>query len=130
MPMTFLLPKRFAEVNSNPITAPESENDMTPVTEKTMNVTVTPASVAVEPGVTLQFTNDAKEFPKFEIEFDGPSPSSSGEKIFKGTTKIEIHVTEEGEFHYSIKHCTALGHCFRTGDFSVRSCPGGCPQLK
>ena len=57
-----------------------------------MNVDVTP--VEVEPGQTLVFTNHSPKFPKFEIEFQGPSPASPGDKL-KGTDKVRIHVAKD-----------------------------------
>ena len=91
-----------------------------------LNVAVTPASVDVQPGQTLEFTNHSKKFPKFAIVFVGPSPASPGD-ILTGTTKVTIHVAEAGDFTYNIRHYTETGDAsVDTGAFSIRSCPGGC----
>jgi plastocyanin len=123
------LPKHFAEVNFNPITFPESENDMptdTAATPKTFQMGATPASVDVEPDDTLQFTNDPATFPTFEVVFLDSSPNGS-KLTFEGTSEIDILVTVEGEFDYFIRHHPKKGKTVRTGVFSVRSCGGGCP---
>lgn len=86
---------------------------------------VTPASVDVEPGDTLQFTNNSAIFPKFEVVFLGISPNNSG-LVFTGTTKIDIPVTRDGTFEYLIKHLPRSGPSVETGTFAVRSCTGGC----
>ena len=99
----------------------------TAASPKTLNVNVTPASVDVEPGQTLVFTNHSQKFPTFQIEFEGGnSPASPGD-ILTGTNKIEIHVAEEGQFEYTILHFPETGAApTSTGAFSIRSCSGGC----
>jgi plastocyanin len=96
------------------------------VSPKTIVMGVTPASIDVEPGDTLVFTNNSAEFPKFEVEFDN-SPNGSG-PTFPGTTEIKIVVTKDGTFNYSILHFRKSGPAVATGAFSVRSCTGGCPS--
>jgi plastocyanin len=81
--------------------------------------------VDVEPGDTLQFTNDSTKFPSFEVVFLGSSPNGS-DLIFEGTTEIDVPVTVEGEFEYVIRHLPKRGKTLHTGVFSVRSCTGGC----
>ncbi len=97
----------------------------TAIAPKTMNVNVTPATVEVEPGQTLIFTNHSPKFPTFQIKFDGPSPASPGDEL-TGTTKVEIHVAIEGEFTYTVLHIPKTGAPVPTGAFSIRSCSGGC----
>jgi hypothetical protein len=126
MPMIVFLPKHFAEVNSNPITFPESEDDMPPVLPETMNVTVTPALIKVQPEQELIFKNDTDQFPKFEIKFLVASPAGPADKL-TGTDKVTIHVVTTGNFPYMIIHTPAEGDPLVTGPFSVRSCAGGCP---
>ncbi len=91
----------------------------------TMNVAVTPASVDVQPGQTLEFTNHSEKFPTFEIVFDGPSPASPGD-VLTGTNKVTIQVAIPGTFKYSILHIPDGGAPVSTGAFSIRSCTGGC----
>jgi plastocyanin len=91
-----------------------------------LNVAVTPASVDVQPGQKVEFTNHSKKFPKFAIVFVGPSPASPTD-ILTGTNKVEINVVEAGDFTYKIRHSTESGDAsVDTGAFSIRSCPGGC----
>jgi plastocyanin len=97
----------------------------TPVTPETVLMGVTPASVDVEPGDTLQFSNNSALYPKFEVVFQGSSPNDLG-LTFPGTTEINVPVTKDGEFTYIIRHHSKKGHCVDTGAFSVRSCTGGC----
>jgi hypothetical protein len=146
------LPKHFAEVNSNPITFPESEDNMaTTVLPKIMNVNVTPALIKAQPGQELIFTNDPHQFPEFEIKFLGASPASPGD-VLTGTDQVVINLAENaiGTFHYMIIHtqpphpdqpraeaafaersdalaafAEATGN-LQTGVFSIRSCQGGC----
>ena len=96
---------------------------------QTLSVNVTPPLIEVEPGQMLVFTNDSTRFPKFQIEFEGgKSPASPGDKL-TGTNKVEIHVLTDGEFKYRILHFPKSGcgcPSISTGDFSVRSCTGGC----
>jgi plastocyanin len=156
MPMIVFLPKHFAEVNSNPITFPESEDNMpTAALPETMNINVTPALIKVKPGQELTFTNDPKQFPEFEIKFLGASPASPDDDL-TGTHKVTIHVVKTGTFPYMIIHtqpphaerphaeaafaerphpekkfalaafAEAVGN-LHTGVFSIRSCTGGCP---
>jgi hypothetical protein len=108
MPMIVFLPKHFAEVNSNPITFPESEDNMATTAlpkalPKTMNVNVTPALIKVVPDQELIFTNDPKQFPEFEIKFLGASPASPSDKL-TGTDQVVINVKKTGTFHYMIIH--------------------------
>ena len=92
---------------------------------KTRNVDVTP--VEVEPGETLVFTNHSPKYPKFKIEFHGPSPASPGDKL-EGEDEVRIHVAKEGKFNYKVRHFTKkVEDGADTGAFSVRSCTGGCP---
>ncbi len=102
-----------------------SSGTTTVVSPKTIHMGVTPASVDVEPGDTLQFTNNSAIFPRFEVVFQGSSPNGLG-PTFTGTTKIEILVTEDGTFDYLIRHLPKSGPSVDTGTFSVRSCTGGC----
>jgi plastocyanin len=95
------------------------------VSPKTIHMGVTPVSVDIEPGDTLQFTNNSAIFPKFEVVFQGSSPNGLG-LTFTGTNKIEILVTEDGTFDYLIRHLPKTGPSVDTGTFSVRSCTGGC----
>jgi hypothetical protein len=125
MPKIVFLPKHFAEVNSNPVTFPESEDDMPPVLPETMNVNVTPPLIKVQPEQKLIFTNDTDLFPEFEIKFLGASPASPADKL-TGTDKVVIHVVTTGTFPYMIIHTPAEGEPVVTGAFSVRSCTGGC----
>jgi plastocyanin len=92
---------------------------------KTIHMGVTPASIDIEPGDTLVFTNSSAKFPRFEVVFQGLSPNGLG-LIFPGTTKIEILVTEDGTFNYFIRHLSNSAPAVDTGNFSVRSCTGGC----
>jgi plastocyanin len=122
------LPKHFAEVNFNPITFPESEDDMptgTAATPKTFQMGATPASIDIEPDDTLQFTNDPTTFPSFEVVFLDSSPNGSQLK-FEGTSEIDVLVTLDGKFDYIIRHHPKKGKPVHTGVFSVRSCTGGC----
>jgi plastocyanin len=97
----------------------------TPVTPETVLMGVTPASVDVEPGDTLQFSNNTAIYPKFDVVFQGSSPNTLG-LTFTGTNEINVPVTEDGEFKYIIRHHPKKGHSVDTGAFSVRSCTGGC----
>jgi hypothetical protein len=90
---------------------------------KTKNVDVTP--VEVEPGETLVFINDCTKYPRFEIEFVGPSPASPGDKL-EGTHEVKIQVVKDGEFKYRVRHFNKKDKPLDGGIFSVRSCPGGC----
>lgn len=96
------------------------------VSPKTIHMGVTPVSVDIEPGDTLQFTNNSAKYPSFEVVFEGSSPNGS-ELTFTGTNKIEILVTEDGTFDYFIRHFPERGPGVVIGTFSVRSCTGGCP---
>jgi hypothetical protein len=146
------LPKHFAEVNSNPITFPESEDNMpTAALPEIMNVNVTPALIKAQPFQELIFTNDPHQFPEFEIKFLGASPASPGD-VLTGTDRVVINMAETaiGTFHYMIIHtqpphgdrqlaeaafaegsdalaafAEATGN-LQTGVFSIRSCQGGC----
>jgi hypothetical protein len=102
-----------------------SSGAATVVSPKTIHMGVTPASIDVEPGDTLVFTNSSAKFPRFEVVFQGLSPNGLG-LIFTGTTKIEILVTEDGTFDYFIRHIQPSGPALDTGNFAVRSCTGGC----
>jgi hypothetical protein len=131
MPMMIFLPKHFAEVNSNPITFPESEDNMpTTALPETMNINVAPALIKVQPDQTLTFTNDPDQFPEFEIKFLGASPGRTDDKL-TGTDIVIIHVTKTGTFPYMIIHTQKPGAetpgNLHTGVFSIRSCTGGCP---
>ena len=83
MPMIIFLPKHFAEVNSNPITFPESEDDMTTlqssVNAKIKHVDVTP--LRVQPDETLVFQNHSPKYRCFTIELDPPDFASPGDKL-------------------------------------------------
>ncbi len=83
----------------------------------------TPATIGVEPGGTLEWTNHSRSFPTFEIQFIGPSPASPGD-ILTGTTKVVVHVAEPGTFEYKIRHIPKQGADKVTGTFAVRSCRG------
>jgi hypothetical protein len=122
--MIVFLPKHFAEVNCNPITFPESEDDMPPVLLE-MSVNVTPALVKVQPDQRLIFTNDKDQFPKFEIKFLVASPASPGDNL-TGSSEITINVATTGTFPYVVIHTPTEGDPLVTGPFSVRSCTGGC----
>ncbi len=103
-----------------------SSGTTTAVSPKTIHMGVTPASIDIEPGDTLVFTNSSSaKFPRFEVVFQGLSPNGSG-LTFTGTTQIEILVTEDGTFNYFIRHVPTSGPAVDTGAFSVRSCTGGC----
>ncbi len=97
----------------------------TAASPKTIVMGVTPASVDVEPGDTLEFTNNSTIFPNFEVVFEDSSPSG-GKLRFPGTTSVEILVTEDGTFDYFIRHVPVEGPAVKTRNFSVRSCTGGC----
>jgi plastocyanin len=97
----------------------------TAVSPKTIVMGVTPASVDVEPGDTLQFTNNSAKFPRFEVVFEDSSPNGTS-LIFPGTSSVEILVTEDGTFDYFIRHIPDEGPSVKTRNFSVRSCTGGC----
>jgi hypothetical protein len=125
MPMIVFLPKHFAEVNCNPITFPESEDDMPSVLPETMSVNVTPALIKVQPDQKLIFTNDADLFPKFEIKFLVASPARPDDNL-TGAEQVTIHVATTGTFPYMIIHTPEEGDSVVTGPFSVRSCTGGC----
>jgi plastocyanin len=103
-----------------------SSGTTTVVSPKTIHMGVTPVSVDIEPGDTLEFTNNSVKFPSFEVVFQGSSPNGSG-LTFAGTNKIEILVTEDGTFDYLIRHLPKSGPAVVVGTFSVRSCTGGCP---
>ncbi len=99
----------------------------TVVSPQTINMGVTgatPAYIEIVPGDTLMFSNNSTIFPEFEVVFL-KSPNGS-DLIFTGTTQIKILVTEDGTFTYSIRHLPTKGPAVVTGDFSVRSCTGGC----
>jgi len=128
MPMIIFLPKHLAEVNSNPITFPESEDDMSTDTtiereRKMTTVDVTP--IEVEPGETLVFTNDSTKYPRFEIEFDDPNFASPGGKL-EGKDEVRVLVKKAGESKYNTRHFTKQNAPVDAGPFSVRSCIGGC----
>jgi plastocyanin len=99
---------------------------ITAVSPKIVEMSVTPASVDVEPGDTLEFTNNSAQFPTFEVVFLHSSPNDSG-LIFPGIDKIEVLVTKEGKFDYRILHFSPGKPQVDIGTFSVRSCAGGCP---
>jgi hypothetical protein len=113
------LPKHFAEVNYNPITFPESEDNMPTealpetininATPALININVTPALIKVRPGDKLTFTNDPKRFPEFEIKFLGASPASPGD-VLTGTDRVVINVADTaiGTFQYMIIHTQPL----------------------
>jgi hypothetical protein len=131
MPMIIFLPKHFAEVNSNPITFPESEDDMTTAIErepKVKHVDVTP--LRVQPDETLVFLNHSPKYRWFTIAFDDPDFASPGDKL-EGTDEITIHVAKDGEFTYKVRHYkdkSKKDDPVEAGPFGVRSCPGGCNQ--
>jgi hypothetical protein len=131
MPMMIFLPKHFAEVNSNPITFPESEDDMTTAIErepKLKHVDVTP--LWVEPNDTLVFQNDSTKYPAFTIEIDPPDFASPGD-ILEGEDTVTIHVARDGRFTYTVRHYKEKGKKgdpIKAGPFGARSCPGGCNQ--
>jgi hypothetical protein len=133
MPMIIFLPKHFAEVNSNPITFPVSEDDMSAGTtiehkRKTKYVDVTP--VWVEPHDTLVFQNDSTKYPEFTIEIIPPDFASPDDNL-QGDKEVRIHVTKEGRFDYTVRHYKEKGKKddpIKAGPFGVRSCPGGCPR--
>ncbi len=131
MPMIVFLPKHFAEVNFNPITFPESEDDMTTAIErerKTRNVDVTP--LEVEPGEMLVFQNHSPKYPCFTIELDDPNFASPGDKL-EGDEQVTINVAKDGRFTYKVRHYkekSKKGDPVEAGPFGVRSCPGGCNQ--
>jgi plastocyanin len=87
-----------------------------------------PVSVDVEPGGTLEWTNDSHNYPEFEIQFVGPSPVRQSEKLVAtNNDPIVIHLPEqEGEYVYHVRHVKHDGTCKLSGPFrfSVRSCPG------
>jgi hypothetical protein len=83
---------------------------------------VSHASVDVEPGDTLQFTNDSAKFPRFEVVFLGSSPDIPG-LTFPGTTEIDVPVKIEGEFEYLIRHHPKSGKTVHTGVFSFGLAP-------
>jgi hypothetical protein len=132
MPMIFL-PKHFAEVNSNPITFSESEDDMSPETaiereQKTTYVDVTP--VWVQPGETLVFQNDSTKYPEFSIELNDPDFASPDDKL-QGDKEVRIHVAKDGKFTYTVRHYKEKGKKgdpIKAGPYGVRSCIGGCNQ--
>jgi hypothetical protein len=133
MPMIFFLPKHFAEVNFNPITFPESEDDMTTGTaiereRKIRHVDVTP--LEVQPGETLVFQNHSKKYRCFTIEFNDPKFATPGDELV-GNENITIIVAKDGEFTYKVRHYkdkSKKEHPVEAGPFGVRSCPGGCNQ--
>jgi hypothetical protein len=116
-------------VNFNPITFPESEDDMTIATEreqKTRNVDVTP--LEVEPGEILIFQNHSSKYRCFTIEFDDPTFASPGDKL-EGDEKVTIHVAKDGRFTYRVRHYkekSKKDDPIEAGPFGVRSCTGGC----
>jgi hypothetical protein len=125
--MIVFLPKHFAEVNSNPIHFPESEDDMPPVLPETMSVNVTPALIKVQPDQKLIFTNDKHLFPKFEIKFLIANPASPDDNLTgKEQVTITINAETTGTFPYVVIHTPPKGDPVVTGPFSIRSCTGGC----
>ncbi len=132
MPMIIILPKHFAEVNFNPITFPESEDDMTTTAiereRKIRHVDVT--LLEVEPDETLVFENHSRNFPCFTIELDPPDFARPGAKL-EGDEQITITVAKHGDFTYTVRHYKEKGKKgdpVKAGPFGARSCPGGCNQ--
>jgi hypothetical protein len=131
MPMIIFLPKHLAEVNSNPITFPESEDDMTTAIErepKIKHVDVTP--LEVQPDETLVFQNHSPKYRYFTIEFSDPDFASPDDEL-SGDEKVTIHVAKDGDFTYTVRHYKEKDKKdvpVEAGPFGVRSCPGGCPQ--
>lgn len=131
MPTIVFLPKHFAEVTFNPITFPESEDDMTTAIErerKIRNVDVTP--LEVEPGEILVFQNHSPNYRCFTIEFSDPKFASPDDKL-EGEEEVTIHVAKDGRFTYRVRHYkdkSKKEHPVEAGPFGVRSCPGGCNQ--
>jgi hypothetical protein len=131
MPIIIFLPKHFAEVNSNPITFPESEDDMTPVIgneAKVTHVDVTP--LRVQPEETLVFQNHSPIYRWFTVKLDPPDFASPGD-TFEGDEQVTITVAKGGEFTYTIRHYkdkSKKDDPLEAGPFGARSCPGGCNQ--
>lgn len=135
MPTIIFLPKHFAEVNSNPITFSESEDDMTTATaieheRKTKHVDVDVTPIRVEPKETLVFENHSTKYRWFTIEFNDPDFASPGDEL-SGDKKVTITVAKEGDFTYKVRHYedkSKKGDSVEAGPFGVRSCTGGCPS--
>lgn len=83
----------------------------------------TPDYCGVEPGGILVWTNRSQKYPKFEIQFLGPSPASPGDAL-TGSGAVVVHVAIQGTFYYQIRHIPAHGPDKIIGTFSVRSCSG------
>jgi hypothetical protein len=82
-----------------------------------------PVSVYAEKGSTLEWRNDSTNYPKFEIQFIGPSPAEKTDKL-SGTTNdpVVVHVTKSGKFQYKILHIKTNGTSQESGPFHFRSC--------
>jgi hypothetical protein len=131
MPMIIFLPKHFAEVNSNPITFPDSEDDMTTAIErepKVKHVDVTP--LRVQPKEKLVFQNHSPIYRWFTIELKPADFANPGDK-FEGDKEVTITVAKGGEFTYTVRHYKDKNKKedpVEAGPFGARSCPGGCNQ--
>jgi hypothetical protein len=131
MPMIIFLPKHFAEVNSNPITFPESEDDMSTDTaiereRKIKYVDITP--LEVEPEETLVFTSHSTKYPCFTIVFNDPDFARPGDKT-EVEGEVRIVVAKAGETTYNVRHYKQKDkkdNPVEAGPFGVRSCVGGC----
>jgi hypothetical protein len=86
----------------------------------------TPDEVGIELGGTLEFRNHFKEFPLFEITFEGQPPS--GNDTLTGTTHdpILVHMpTKSSTFRYSIQYKKEDGTCGpRELNRLAKTCPG------
>jgi hypothetical protein len=82
------------------------------------------SAVHVDIGGTLQWRNDSQSYPDFEIEFIGDNPANQKTNaIFAGHSlkPVVIHVKNEGDFKYRIRHKKTDGTAKKSGPISFIS---------
>ena len=88
-----------------------------------------PSAVHVEKGGTLQWRNESRNYPDFEVEFIGANPvDERPNAIFTGHKMKPVVIQPEkiGDYCYKIRHKNADGACRDSGPsvFYVIPCTG------
>jgi hypothetical protein len=91
---------------------------------------ISPGSVSVKAGSTLELHNDSHTYPDLEIEFFGDTPAEKGQMKFTASNynSIKIPADKRGVFIYKLHHTKPNETPKTSGPFmfSVHPC-GACP---
>jgi hypothetical protein len=90
-----------------------------------------PGLVELEPGGILEWQNQSKHCPHFEILFEHPSPVKASKKLtgtLEQSVSIQMPKKKRAEFFYKVRFMKEDGtHCKDGKRLSIRICPGGGP---